>query len=81
MANFEYFDNSAGIVDRIDNPIIPLPNPVSLLGREFFASMRPRFLTQRTDSLNDPAQVSFGNPAQLIGRRFPDKEPIFFHRA
>lgn len=81
MPDLEYLDCPGVIVNRIHDPVISLPNPVSFLSRQLLAALRPRFFPQRPDPFENPPQVLFGDPLQFVGRGFPDEELISSHRA
>jgi len=68
VTDLEDLDGSPLIVDRIDDPVVPLPDPVSFLGRKLLAALRPRLVAERPDPFDDSANVLFRNPAQLSGR-------------
>jgi hypothetical protein len=66
VPDLENFNDPHGIVDRIDNPVVSLPDPITLQRRQFLAAARPRLAPERSDPLDNPPQVLFRNPAQFI---------------
>jgi hypothetical protein len=51
VAHLHYFDNFFGVIDRVDDPVAPLANPIFLSCRgEFLTTPRPRLTAKSSDS-------------------------------
>ena len=72
-------DRTSPVVNRKDNPVIPLPDPVSVLNGEFLAAGWPGILSQTLNTLNDPYPVLFRNPFDFFGRGGLNEDFIAFH--
>ena len=79
VPDFEYLDRSAVVVNGIDNPVVPLPDPVPFLRRELLAAEGPRVFSERPDALDEPYQFPFGTAAKLVGRSLLDEDFIICH--
>ena len=72
-------NNAPRIIDRIHNPVIPLPQPIFVLPGEFSAAERPRILFQVPDTPDDFLKVLPRDLGELSGSRLLDEDLIAFH--
>lgn len=79
VADLEDINDPPGVGNRIDNPVVSLPDPVSFPGGKLLTAMRPLFVPKRPDPLDDPVKVPFRDQAQFICGRPSDKDLIFSH--
>lgn len=83
MADLGDDDESGPNIDRIDNPVTALPEPILvLLIRQFFRSNRARVCRQRVDSSHKSLAILLrANGLEFLRRRRFDLKLISFHGA
>jgi hypothetical protein len=54
VADPHYIDDHGVVLDRIDNSVLALADPIPFLSGELLAARWTRIVPQRLDSLNDP---------------------------
>lgn len=70
------------VPDFVDDPVLTLAYPISIMAGELLATGRPRFISQALDSPDNALPVSLeGDGFQLFLSRGFDQEPISCHCA
>ena len=81
MANLHDDDQALVIVDRIDHPVVALPDAVLLLARQLLTARGPGIGRQRPDPLREPLAVSPGGAFKLLDRARLYENAIACHAA
>lgn len=79
MGDADDYDDKPGILDRIDDAIVALPNPVEFMTAELLASWGPRLFGQRANTGQKPPDVASGQRAKIFGDGFPEDDFITCH--
>ena len=79
MTNFDDQNREGAIVNRIDDAVVPLAEPVSFLAGEFLASHGAGLVGEGLYFRGDPAEVLPGNIFEFPGRRSFDLDAISSH--
>jgi hypothetical protein len=57
MTNPHHGHDQCVIDDLVEDPIIPLPNPIFVIPTQSLGPYRPRILGERGDSIDDPSTI------------------------
>ena len=79
MADFDHPHGQLGVLDRVDDAVITLANPVPFLAGELFAANGAGVFGKGADSLHDPLQVVFGDGVQVLPDRLLKEDAIDGH--
>jgi len=79
MTDLDYPNGQFGILYRIDDAVVPLPNTVFFLAGKLFASCRTGAFGKVSDSLDDPLQIVLGDGSKILSDRIFEKDAIGGH--
>ena len=81
MTDLKDRDDTLGVVDGVDNPVVSLPNAVAgFIARQFLASRRARVTVQSLDARDNALTILLlSNSLEFFRSGVLDKDPIFCH--
>ena len=83
MTNLDDLNDSSFVVNRVDDPVGTLPNPIALgLASKLLATGRTRSTGKTLDARHDPGARPAGlDGSELFGSRRLDEDAIACHAA
>ncbi len=81
VSDFDDDDNGLGIVDRVENSVVPLTEAELLLAGELLTARRARFSCKSSDLRDQTFAVFQWEGLDFFGRRGLDLQPIVCHVA
>jgi hypothetical protein len=83
MTDLDDQDDTLGVIDRIHDAVVALPDAISIrVSRQFLATGRPRVTGESLDSRHEPLQVGLlRDGLQFFDRRALDGKSISCHGA
>ena len=80
MPNPDDLNDQYPVLDRIENSVASLPNPVEFPTRELYRSCRPGIIRERPYASYNSAAFCFGGDGfELLSSRFLDTNAIVCH--
>lgn len=81
VSDFDDDDDGLGIVDRVENSVVPLTEAELLLAGELLTTRRARFSCKSSDFCDQALAVFQWDDFEFLGRGGLDLQPIVLHGA
>jgi hypothetical protein len=66
VTDFNNLDNELIILNGINDAIISLPDPITLLTAKLFTTRRPRIFFKKVDAIDSALEALFGNRVKVL---------------
>jgi len=81
MSDLHHRDPEDLILDFVEDPVIPLTNPIPILARELLGTYRTRVVGEGLNARNNTPPILRGQLSQLFGGGPLDLDAITCHAA